>query len=237
MERTVDYRSLRRTARTAGVLMLLMSVIAPFGMVFVPQSVTVPGDATATAARIAASGTQLRLAIAGDSAVLLIEVFLVVLVYLLFAPAGRTLSMVGAVARLAMTIVQALNILTLLFVLHLAGNAPEAALLAGGRREALMLLAMNGHNWIELVWTLFFALHLTVTGYLAWRSGYIPKWVGGALLLTAACYWVQGYGKILWPQHADLFTAIGYFAIIELVFIFWLVIRGVREPPASDAPA
>jgi hypothetical protein len=47
--------SIQKTARLTGLLILLMAVIAPFGMIYVPTTLIVPGNASTTASQIIAS--------------------------------------------------------------------------------------------------------------------------------------------------------------------------------------
>ena len=97
--------SIKKIAKIAGVLILIMTVFAPFSMLYVPSTLIVPGDATATANNIMASETLFRLSIVSDSVVFLIEIVLVVLLYVLLKPVSETLFLVAAFARLAMTVI------------------------------------------------------------------------------------------------------------------------------------
>jgi hypothetical protein len=65
-----------------------------------------------------------------DSLVFLIEIVLCVLLYVLLRPVSRTLSLVAAFARLAMTVVMGVNLLQA----PLSGD--ERGHRAGGRRRA-----------------------------------------------------------------------------------------------------
>ena len=58
--------STRKTARLAGLLYLLASLPGAFALLYVPSKVIVTGDATATADRIRASGTLLRMGIGAE---------------------------------------------------------------------------------------------------------------------------------------------------------------------------
>ena len=60
-------------ARVAGFLLLFVAIIAPFSQLYVPSTLIVPGDATATANNIGASGWVLHLGIVSDSLVFLIS--------------------------------------------------------------------------------------------------------------------------------------------------------------------
>ena len=68
-----EMNSLKRTARIAGALTLIMSVPALFAFGYVNPSLIVPGDATATAHNIMASEGLFRLGIVSDALVFLIE--------------------------------------------------------------------------------------------------------------------------------------------------------------------
>src|SRR5215218_1385053 len=91
-------------ARVAGFLLLFVAIIAPFSQLYLPSTLVVPGDATATANNIGASGWVFHLSIVSDSLVFLIEIVLCVLLYVLLRSVSRTLSLVAAFARLAMTV-------------------------------------------------------------------------------------------------------------------------------------
>jgi hypothetical protein len=228
---TEQITSLKRTARTTGLLMLVMAVLAGFGMMYVPNSLTVAGDATATADNILASEGLFRAGIVADAFVFLIEIVLVVLLYVLLKPVDKTLALVAAFARLAMTVVQGMNLLNYFFVLLLLGGPGYLAVFQTDQLDALILLFLNAHEDMALIWGLFFGLHLLVLGYLVYRSGYLPKIVGGLLVLASVCYFTQSFGNILLPKYEELFATIGFLSIIEVVFPLWLVIKGVNDQP------
>jgi hypothetical protein len=73
---------------------------------------------------------------------------------------------------------------------------------------------------------ILFGFHLLVLGYLAFKSGYVPKWLGGFLVLAAVGYIVDGFGKILSPVYSlnlAQFTFVG-----EVLLIFWLLWKGFK---------
>lgn len=63
-----------RTARVAGILLLIMVVASLFSTGFVRVTLIVPGDATATANNISASESQFRSGIVGHLVVLVTDV-------------------------------------------------------------------------------------------------------------------------------------------------------------------
>lgn len=221
-------KSINKIARIAGVLTLLIVVFAPFSMIYVPTTLVVPGDAAVTANNIMASEGLFRLSMVSDSIVFLIEIVLTVLLYVLLKPVNKTLSLVAAFSRLAMTIIQGMNLLNHFFVLLLLSGAGYLTIFAPDQLQALVMLFLNAHETVVLIWGLFFSLHLFVFGYLVYKSGYLPKFLGVLLLIVAFCYLIQDFGNMLFPQYKALFTSIGSLAFLEIAFPLWLLIKGVN---------
>jgi hypothetical protein len=232
-----DMNALRRTARSAGVLTLLLSIPALFAFGYVRSTLVVPGDATATASNIVASEGLFRLGIASDSLVFLIEIPLVVLLYVLLKPVSRTLSLIAASARLAMTVLQGINLLNYLIPLLLLSGAGYLTVFEPDQQYALTLLFVNAQETGVLVWGLPFGLHLAFLGYLVYRSGYIPRILGILLVVASMCYLVQSFGRILLPEYEEVYSWIGWFSIVELAFPLWLVSRGVQDQQTAATQA
>ena len=221
-------KSINKTARIAGILTLLIVVFAPFSMIYVPSTLMVPGDATVTADNIMASEGLFRLGMASDSIVFLIEIVLSVLLYVLVKPVNKTLSLTAAFSRLAMTVIQGINLLNHFFVLLLLSGAGYLAVFSPDQINTLVMMFLTAHENVVLIWGLFFGLHLLVFGYLVYMSGYLPKFLGLLLLIVAFCYLIQDFGNMLFPQYKALFTSIGSFAFLEIDFPLWLLIKGVN---------
>jgi len=212
------------SARFVGLLYLSLAIIAPFSMMYVPSQVLVPHDAAATATQLLAHEGLFRAGIGSDAAVFLIEIVLTVLLYRMFEPVNRTLSMMSAYARLAMTVIQGANL-----VLHVV-----ALRLAAGPQAQLALPLLEAHSDVMLVWQAFFALHCAFLGYLVYRSGYFPRVLGGLILLASAGYFSDSFGRFLVPGYGDHFgwvVALPAF-VGELSFTLWLLIKGVKRPHA-----
>jgi Domain of unknown function (DUF4386) len=221
-------KSIKKTARIAGILTLLIVVLAPFSMIYVPATLVLPGDAAATASNIAASEGLFRLGMASDSIVFLIEIVLTVLLYVLLKPVSKTLSLVAAFSRLAMTVVQGINLLNHFFVLLLLSGAGYLAVFAPDQVHALALLVLNAHEDVVMIWGVFFSFHLAVYGYLVYKSGYIPKIIGILLVVASLPYLIQFFGNILFPQYKEAFTSLAFLSSIEIVLPLWLLIKGVN---------
>ncbi len=230
-----DMNSLKQTARATGLLILITVVLAPFSMLYVPSTLIVPGDATTTAKNIVASESLFRLAITSDAIIFLIEIVLCALVYVLIKPVSKTLALVAVFARLAMTVMQGVNLLNHFLVLLLLSGAGYLTGFEPDQLHALVSLSLSAHEYGVLIWGLFFGLHLLVLGYLVYRSGFMPRFVGVVLVFVAVFYFTQSFGNVLLPQYKAIFTVIGSLAFLELVFPLWLLVKGVAEQSKAQS--
>jgi hypothetical protein len=223
-------------ARVAGFLLLFVAIIAPFSQLYVPSTLIVPGDATATANNIAASGWLFHLGIVSDSLVFLIEIVLCVLLYVLLRPVSRTLSLVVAFARLAMTVVMGINLLPYFIALLLLSGAGYLTAFEPDQLDALVLLFLNAREYGVYIWQSVFVLHLVVLGYLVFKSGYFPRILGVLLILGALGYLIDSFGNILFPNYEGIFgLVVAVTSIIgELPFFLWLLIKGVNVQKWHD---
>ncbi len=230
--------SLRKTARVAGFLYLILFVIAPFSLMYVPSSLIVHGDATTTANNIMASEWLFRLGIVGESVIFLTEIVMVVILYVLLKHVSKTIALVAAFSRLAMATVQGINLLNNFSVLLLLSGAGYLAVFEPDQLHALVLLFLNAHNYGILIGQVFFGLHLFFLGYLLFKSDYFPSILGVLLVFSSAGYLIESFGNFLLPNYEEIFSWIVLVLGIigELPFMVWLLVKGVKYQP-RDVPA
>lgn len=220
--------NINKIARIAGLLTMLMVILAPFSMIYVPTTLIVPDNAATTAANIMTSQGLFRLGMASDLLVVLIEVALTALLYVLIKPVNKTLALVATFARLAMTILQAINLFNLFLVLLLLNGSNYIGAFTPTQINALVMLFLNAHESVVIIWGLLFSLHLLIFGYLTYQSGYLPKIIGILLIIVGLNYLISNFGTILLPQYKALFTSLAAISFIEVAFPLWLVIKGVN---------
>jgi hypothetical protein len=204
---------LRRAALVAGLALLLMSAVSVIYLAgLVP--LIVPDDAQQTARNIAASEMIFRVGMASMILVAVLDVIVSLALYRLFAPVHQDLSAMAAGFRLAYSAVLLAATSELVRVPALLGD-PDAALRAFD-------------SWIAIWHTglIFFAIHLLLLGYVAYRSGYVHRIFGVLLALTGLAYLADGIGLALVPDYSISIAAFGFGG--EVAFIFWLLIRGAR---------
>jgi hypothetical protein len=220
----------RAYARTIGVLYLLLFFLGPVAFFMGRTGVVVPGDPAATVEGLMASETTFRLGMVAETAIVLIEIVVSAMLYVLFRSVNQPLSLASSFARFAQAILQAVNLLTAVPALLLLGGAGYLSVFEPDQLNALVLLFMDVNAFVIIIWGLIFGLHLVLLGYLVFRSGFLPKFLGILLIIGAAGYLLQSYGHLLAPQlDAILSTVVIVMSVPgELAFTLWLLIKGVN---------
>ncbi len=217
-------------ARLAALLYLVPMFLGPFSMMYVPSQVRVPGNASATAANLVAFESLYRLGLLSDAVIALSEIALTAVLYVLLRAAGQRLALTATFARLAMTVLQAANLVPLMAAVWLvSGQAPPA--LSAAQLEALAAVSLQVHDFGVHVWETLFALHCALVGVLVFRSGFLPRLFGVLMGVAAAGYALNGLGHLVAPSHAPTFAAVvGVTALVgEVPFVLWLLFKGVDE--------
>ena len=216
-------------ARIAGVLYLLIAVLSGFVHFYVPGELIVSGDATTTATNIVASAGLFRLHIAAELIILLSEIVLLVLLYELLKPVSKTLSLVAAVSRLAMTTIHGINVLNNVIVLLLVSGAGYVTVFAPNQLHALVTLILDAKSYGFSIGVAFLALHAAILSYLIFKSGYFPKVLGVLFMIATIGYLIDSFAHVLLANHT---TGAIYFAlpiaIAEIAFPLWLLFKGVN---------
>ena len=216
-------------AKVAGVIWLIVALLAPFGEFFVRQGLIVPGNVAATAENIVASQSLFRAGFATDVVVFVIEVALAAVLYVLFRPVNRTLALVMSFARLAMVTILGLNLLNMFTALQLLTSPEYATAFEKGQLQALAFVFLNAQHYGYALGMVFFGLHLGVLGFLVYRSRFLPRILGILMVVSALGYLADSFTKFLLPQSADtLAVVVVVTALIgELPLTLWLLVKGV----------
>jgi len=241
MTNRITDTSQRNTARIAGFLYLLIVLCALFSMMYVPSKLIVWRDAATTAKNIMASELLFRFGIVGDSVVFVSEIALTVLLYILLKPVNKTLALVSAFSRLAMAVIQGINLLNLFFVLFLLSGAAYLTVFNADQLHALVMLFLNAHENGVYVWGVFFGFHLMVLGYLVFKSGFFPRMPGVLMMIGSLGYLMESYSNFLSVNNEAISTITSFFlatsVIGEFSFMFWLLLKGVKVQQTATRKA
>jgi len=222
--------STKKTARLAGLLYLLSSLPAPFGLIYVPGKLFVAGDAAATADRIRSYETLLRLGITADLLSTTVFIFMVLVLYRLFKPVSEKHALAMLVLILLSVPISLLSVLNEVAALNLAkGGANFLSVFDPHQRDALAYLFMRLHGQGFVVAQIFWGLWLFPFGILVIRSGFIPRFLGVLLMIAGCGYPASSFAELVLPQYADAVSRVTMILNFgELPIIFWLLIWGAK---------
>ena len=220
----------QRYARIGGALYLAIIVLGAFAEGFVANKLVVAGDAATTAANILASPGLWRLSVAGDLIVVLCAVPLLWIEYLLLRPVSKQLVLLAVLFNLASLAVEAVSKVFLLVVMPTLGSADYLKAFDPHQLQILANLALSSHDVAFNIALIFFGFTCIVNGYLIFRSGYLPKFVGVLMQIAGLCYLTACFAALFAPAFADLITpAILLPPLIgESSFCLWLLVKGVN---------
>jgi Domain of unknown function (DUF4386) len=214
-----------------------MSVAAIFGNVVAVDGLVTEASATETAADITASTGLFRLGIASLVLVVALDVVVAWALYHVFSPVNQSLSMLAAGMRLVYSGVFMVAIAQLLGVIRLLTNDEYHAVSGADQVNIQAMLGITSFNDIWHVGQFLFGLHLLLIGYLAYRSGYVPRLLGVLLAIAGAGYVIDSFGGVL---SGGAWTDISRFTFLgEFLLALWLVIWGRRltvSGPKRDGP-
>lgn len=220
----------KKQARMAGLLYFLMGLTGVFGLMYVPLKINVAGDTIATLNNIIHSEFLFRAGILSRILCQIIFIFLVLALSRLFLEVNKlhTRAMVALVlVSVPIAILFELNQVAALVLLN------GADFLSGFNTEQLNALALIFLKLYEqgiFIVEIFWGLWLFPFGYLAYKSGFIPKIIGILLIVACIGYLVESLVNLLFPFGGDLISKLIPFVTIgEIVMMFWLLIVGVKK--------
>ncbi len=205
-----------------------MALIAPFAEFYVRRRLVVPGDATATATNLLDHNLLMRFGIVAFLVVIIIDVLVAWALYVVFKRVDNSVSALMALSRLVFATIFAVAVVNLVSAVDLVGDAGYLAAFDAGQRNAQMMVSLDAFSSAWSVSLAFFGIHLSLAGYLALRSGYMPKALGIVLVIAGLGYAFDTFADLLVPDYeptAAMFTFVG-----EVALFLWLLIRNARIP-------
>lgn len=217
-------RSIRNAGLAAGIALLVLATVSTFGYLVAVKGLVTPGDPAQTAKDITESRGLFRLGIASLYLVIPLDIVVGWALYRVFSPVNTSLSMLAACLRIAFAVVFMVAISQLVGALRLLDHDDYLAAVSPDQLHAQALQAINAFTDVWHAGLFLFGLHLLVVGYLAFKSGYVPRLIAVLVVINGLSYAVDTFGTVLSPgtwTDTATFTFIG-----ELLLGLWLVIRG-----------
>ena len=220
-------------ARTAGLLYLMVILFGVFAELYVRSGLVVPGDAAETARNIRAHRELFRLGFVSDLLMQASFFFLALAFYRLFRAADKRHALLMLCSVMVSVAVMCLNMIHQYAALLILEGSCLMQAFDGSQADSLILLFMDLHKHGYRIAQIFFGIWLFPLGFLAYRSGFIPRLIGVLLMIACFSFLAGFFLFFLLPGYSaglsslvTLPTTIGEFALC-----LWLLIKGVRERP------
>lgn len=226
--------NLKRTARIAGFIYLLIALTGVFGIMYVPMQLIDSSNLPLTMRTILRHEFLFRAGIMSNLVCQTLFVFLVLQLYKLFQQVSKHLSrtmfaLVIVGVPIAFVIIFNQLFALLLLKENFMRSFPPAQL------QLLVMAFLKMYNYGNVVIGIFWGLWLIPFGQLVYRSEFMPKILGILLIIGGSAYVLDAFTFVLSPGYHYSVTGIIVgltSSVAEFAMVFWLLIRGVRKVAA-----
>ena len=189
---------IRSNARHAGLLYLMLAIIAPFSLSYVPALLAEAGGASA--ATIATDATLLRLSLASELFYQVLEIFIVLALFELFRGAQRKLALQMLVLGLLPIPIVFLNQLPAFGAIVVATAQGALATTAPAARDAAVVFLYDLHTLGLVLASVFWGLWLFPLGRLIIASSYLPSLLGWSVIVGGLGYVIRAIAVLVLPS-------------------------------------
>jgi preprotein translocase subunit Sss1 len=234
-----NLKNLKNTTRATGLAYLGLAVAGAIGFILVRGRLYEPDEALTTAANLVEHQTLARIGIAADLAVVLTQSLVALWFFKLFRQVNSLAA--GAIAAFGFMNAAAVMVATMFSSTALTVALDSSSPALDRANTAQLLYHLNDAGWS--LGSLFFGLWLIPMGWLARYSGYMPRPLGGILIIGGIGYILSTFINALTPNLTALADALTIPATIgEFWMIGYLLVTGVRDrtaqlPPSDPASA
>ncbi len=223
--------------RVAGFLYLLLgfSVVRP---VYIAGRLIVREDAGATANNIKAHELLFRMGIVSDVLAGISCIIVALALYQVLKGVDQKLALLMVIlGGLVPGMSDFLNVGSDIAALLLARGDDFLSVFEKPQRAALAMLFLRVHDHGYLVNEIFAGLWLFPFGVLVFRSAFIPRILGIALVINGFAYLAISFTGLLEPNYVDRVSKVASPALLgEGAIILWLLIKGAKPQTLPDAP-
>ncbi len=189
-----------KTARVAGYLYLMLFPLGIFGIIYVPSSLIVLGDAATTASNIMANELLYRLSIVTALTLQIVYIFLALALYKLLNPVDKNNAVLMVILVLVAAPIAMLNELNHVAVLLVLSGSDFLTTFSLDQVQASVPLFLNLHEHGVFIAQIFWGLWLFPMGYLIFKSNFLPKALGILMIIGGFGYLVDSFVYFIFPD-------------------------------------
>ena len=224
--------------RVAGLWYLLLIVMGPVFLIYIPDKLYVKGNAAATVNNIVAHERLFRIGILAELTGGLVLVFLVLAFYRLFKGVDPHLAVLVVILGGVMpAVIYFVNVVNQLGALMVAKGTEFVSVFDKPQREALAMLFLRLHSYQIDASLVLAGAWLIPLAMLVYRSRFLPRFLGVWLAIGGLGWLILSFAAIFAPEYQSKLFGIlqpGFFG--EIALMLWLVIKGAK-PPRLDGIA
>jgi hypothetical protein len=149
--------------------------------------------------------------------------------YVLLKPVDSNLALLVLVLNLCGVAIKCASLMGELGALLLLSDADYLSALQPDQLQALAGLFLNIFGTGFMIAQLFFAAWLLPLGYLVYKSGFLPRILGGLLILDFVAILLWFIQFFLFPDYEALsYPGLALSFIAEASLCLWLLVKGVN---------
>lgn len=226
MGKQIAEPSPRFKARITGAFYLVTILAGIFAQGFVSGKLIVNGDAATTAANILGHQGLFELGFTVYLIEMTCQIVFTVLFYELLKPAGKSIALVAVFMGLTGCVIKTFSRLFYIAPLFVLNGDQYLHVFSPDQLKALALIFLKINDHGAALALLFFGIFALLTGYLIFKSTFLPRFLGVWSMLAGL-----GWLTFLYPPLGySLFYIVAAFGLLgALAIIGWLLAFGVNE--------
>jgi len=223
--------------RVAGFLYLLLALVGPIRLMYIPSTLFASGNASATADNIATHESLFRLGIVSDLLTGTLSIFVALALYRLLNGVDHNLAVLMMIlGTLMVTPIYFMNSVNDAAALLLARGAGFLSVFDKPQREAFATLFLRLHHHGVLANEIFWGLWLFPFGLLVIKSRFLPRFLGVWLIIGGFSYLAISFTGLLLPRYENTVGNAAFPGMAsEVAIMLWLLIKGARPTALETA--
>lgn len=229
--------STNNPGRVAGAWYLLLTLMGPLRLVYIPSKLFVSGNAAATVNNIAAHERLFRFGIVSDLICGVILIFLVMAFYRLFKGVDQNLAALVVIFGGVMpAVIYFVGVVSDLAALLVVRGPDFLSVFDKPQRDALALLFLQLRDRQNTAAEMLWGVWLLPLAVLVYKSRFLPRFLGVWLVINGFAYVILSLTGTLLPQYQGRVFNYSQPALFgEVALMLWLLVRGAKPRALGSA--
>jgi len=221
------FGTLKKTARIAGLLYLMYILTPILAELFAQLGF---GDAAEIINVMKSNEGLFRLGFMMNILSALLFLLTAWALYVLLKPVNQSIALLFLLLNLVGVAVECFSFLQLFSGWLFVSKAEYFLAFPADQLQAMAMHSVNLYKVAHIIAQPFFAAWLFPLGYLVFRSGYLPKFLGIILMVECFAWLMFPIQFFLFPNEVIAIVASAAGFIGEFSLTLWLLIMGAKEP-------